>query len=180
MWEVLQRLKREGRLVRIERDALNVADIRGFVGSVSDTFALIHVVTAACHFDGGVVLRTKDVTCLRWGEAVSEARARAAFESPTAPEATAHVDLSSWEMLLPAVTCGEPVVTLHRERADECHVVTAVALVGECVEAEEISPDGSLDGTVAFDVSDLTRVDFGGTFERGVVRMLRPARAVGQ
>ena len=175
MWEILQRFQLEGRLVRVERDTVRGASTEGFVGAVSDDFVVINVLSG-CHFDGGVVARTEDITRIHWGEAAQEARARVAAESPTAPEAVRRFDLSSSETVLAALAQGEPVLTLHRERCDDWHLVTDVAVSGDRVEARNITAEGRIDGSLTFKVSELTKIDFGGVYERGYSRMLRSAR----
>ena len=177
MWQTLQRLHREGRLARIER--ARGALVCGFVDSSTDELAVIHVVSADGVFDGSVVIRTDDVEAARWGSAALAARAISALESPTAPEILDHVDLASWASALPALSEHEPILTLHRELDGVYEVATEVVVCGDHVEAEVVDAAGRRNGSIAFQLSDLTRVDFGGTYERNFARRLRHARTVG-
>ncbi len=173
MWDVLQRLQREGQLAYVERGFGNA--LCGFVGAVSDEFALINIVTRGCDFDGGTVIRTDDVEFVRWDTPDLRARSSAAMESPSAPEMLGMADLSSWLTVLDRFA-DEPVITLHREMDRDWHVATSVSHTMERVQADEIGEGGVIDGTIVFPLSDLTRVDFGRQFERSHARLLRSSR----
>ncbi len=174
MWDVLQRLHREGQLALLERDTGR--PLRGFVGAFSNDLALINIVTPECRFDGGVVIRTDDIEFVRWGTTALRARSGAVLESPTAPEALTMADLSSWLTVIDRLAVDEPVLTLHRENDSEWHVATSITATTERVEAEELAEDGTVDGTIVFKLSDLTRIDFGGGYERSHARLSRAAR----
>ena len=120
----------------------------------------------------------EDVSFVRWANERLQGWTRILYESPTSPDAIGHVDLSSWETAIESVHRKEPALAFYREYLDEggSFIGTNVRLLGDIVEADEISTEGTIDGQFALPTMDLTRVDFGGGYERGLWRMVKSAR----
>jgi predicted RNA-binding protein len=173
--ETLTLLSREGKLVDLKRESMDHNALRGFVATVSTDFVVVSVVDDQCHFNGATVLRTEDVTFVRWGSDVLAAWTRVLQESPTAPGSVKYVDLSSWETVVRSVAASERVVTFHREVVDDsvCYIGTNVSVEGECVTADVISVEGTINGRFALRTGDLTKLDFGGGYEQSLWRMVR-------
>ncbi len=178
MWDTLNQAHRNGSLVDLKRESLEGNSLRGFVAATSADFLALSLIDDQCHFDGACVLRTEDVTFVRWDTDVLKAWARVLQESPSSPGSVKHVDLSSWESVVRSVAGHEPVVAFHREQVDDriCHIGTNVKVDGECVRADEISIEGTIDGYFALRLGDLTKVDFGGGYEQALWRMIQSAK----
>jgi len=178
MWGALNHLQREGGLVDLKRERIESHTLRGFVTAVSADLVAMGVVNDECHFDGVTIVRTEDITFLRWQNEVLDAWAGVLQESPTSPTPVRHVELSSWESVVRSLLGSEPVVTFHREIVNDraCHLGTNISLEGECVVADEISVEGTVDGRFALSLGDLTKLDFGGGYEQALWRMVQKTR----
>jgi len=174
MWDLLDRLRQEGVLVELKREDIDEDEtFRGFVAAVSADFVVLSVVDPDCDFDGSTLLQTDDVTLLKWGTQALEARTRVLRETPTSPPSVKHIDLSSWETVVRTVCPEEPIVSFHREDTDDTqfYLGSNVTIEDEWLEADSIAISGSADGRFALKVADLTRLDFGGGYERAFRRM---------
>jgi hypothetical protein len=179
VWETLHRIQQDGLLVDLRRESLDSLTLRCFVTALSADFAVLSRVNDNCEFDGVIVIRTEDVTFARWDSEVLRSWGTVLQESPSSPEPAGFVDLASWESVVRTIHDNVPVVTFQRERADGdiCHVGTGITILAEGIEADEVSIEGTIDGKFAINLEDLTRVDFGGGYERALWRMVQKTRA---
>ena len=177
MWEALSQAQSEGHLVDLKREGIG-CPIRGFVSSHSADLVLVSVVSDECEFNGAIVVRREDISFLRWNDEVLKAWTKVLQESPTSPAPLKHVDLASTETVVNSLAGREPVITFHRDivNDDVCHIGTNVVVEGECVIADEISVEGTIDGRFALRIGDVTRIDFGGGYEKALWRMVRSAQ----
>ncbi len=178
MWDLLNQIQQEGCLVDLRRETVDRRAVRGFVTAVAADLFVFSTVDDQCEFNGTSALRTEDVTFVRRNDEVLQAWTRVLQESPSSPAPVKHLDLSSWESLVRSAAGEEPVVTFHRERVDEsiCHIGTNIKIDGEWVIADEVSVEGTVDGQFALKMSDLTKVDFGGGYERALWRMIQSSK----
>ena len=178
MWDTLSQVESEGSLIDLKREAIDGNSSRGFVAAVSADFIVLSLVDDECNFNGTSVLRMEDVSFFRRNNEVLAAWAGVLQESPSSPASVKHVDLSSWESVVRSVAGHEPVVTFHRELVDDsvCHIGTSVRIEGESLVADEVSIEGTIDGQFTLRLSDLTRVDFGGGYEKALWRMIQSVK----
>jgi hypothetical protein len=175
--EALNNLQGTESLVDIRRDPI-AGSTRGFVAAVTAEFVVLSLVGDECHFDGTGIIRTEDVTLVRWDDDVLRSWTRILAESPSAPESVRHIDLTSWESIVRSVAAREHMVTFHRELVDGgvYHIGTKIAVLSECFTAEEVTVEGTIDGKFALPLEDLTRIDFGSGYERALWRMIRASQ----
>jgi len=175
MYDTLHQLQQDGALVDLRRDDVDGSSIRCFVTALTADFAVLAIVDDSCEFNGVSVVRTDDVSFVRWGNERLRAWARVLQESPSSPEAAGFLDLAGWESVVRSAAGRVPVVTFHRERRDDevCQIGTEIEVRGGDVVADEITTEGTVDGRFAIELDDLTRVDFGGGYERALWRMVR-------
>lgn len=176
MWAILDRLHDEGRLVDLKRDRIDGTTLRGFVSGLSPDLSLLTIVRDG-HFDGASIVRVEDVTSLRWGSEALEACARLLVGTPSSPETASGVDLSGWNAAFDSIAARAPVVSLHRENDYQFDDGVDVNVRDGWIEARLLRASGDVDGSVAFEVGRLTRVDFGGTYEASLWRMARERNA---
>lgn len=178
MWETLHRLQQEGTLLDLKREALDPSTLRCFVTALSADFAVLSRVNDSCEFDGVTVVRTDDINFVRWDTDRLRAWAAVLQESPSSPEPSAFVDLGSWESVVRSIHDRIQILSFHMERADDdvCYIGTRISILGEGLEADDITIEGTIDGKFALSLDDLTRVDFGAGYERALGRMIRKSR----
>ena len=144
----------------------------GYIRSVGDGLFLLEVVDGTMRFDGFVVYRVQDVREF----AVDEpARARfveaalAAFgESRSVRPAVRLRDLRS---VLSSLARLDVLVAFHRQRVDPdtCSIGKILSVGEHHVEVLEIDPDAQWEEeTSRFRLNQLTRLDFGGGYERAL------------
>jgi hypothetical protein len=174
---MLNQARENGYLVDLKRERVEGRTTRGFVTAVTTELVALSVVDDHCNFNGTMVLELDDVTFLRWGTEVLEAWTRVLAESPSSPDSAKHLDLTSWESVVRSAAAEEPVLTFHRENIDDsvCHLGTNVKIEAECVYADEISVEGTIDGQFAIEIKHITKLDFGGGYELALWRMVKSA-----
>jgi len=179
MWaEVLKMLADTRDLVDIRRSPARVSDTRGFVLAVSEERVLVAVISDDVLPSGFSVLRLEDITLVRWGR--GKLKAWQAALAPLMDDFVwrPQVDLTDWESVITSAARAACIVTLFRENLDSdmCYIGRNLQIESGVVRAEEISTEGALDGHFALLVRDLTRVDYGGSYEKALLACLAGGR----
>jgi hypothetical protein len=153
---LLTELSAERRLVDIRREFLGVEDVRGFV-----------------LFSGFCILRREDITFLRYGTRILAAWERAVAQLPA--QEAAEVSLEGMREALRALARRGEITIIRREAADRdtIYIGRSLNLRGDILTLEQLTPEGEADGKVALQLQEVTRLDFGGNYERGLARMSR-------
>ena len=172
-FELLNQLNESKTLVDIRRDDLNVDDIRGFILGTSAEFVLIGVVGDDIQHNGFTVIATADISYLRWGTDYLLGWEKA-LPAPVGHDQARETDLSSWWGILATARTMAPLVTFFRERLDSrtCYIADQFQFSDDMIVGRQITTDGQRNGSFAMRTDDLTRVDFGGSYEGGLKRML--------
>ena len=170
--ETLSKAKADQCIVRVYRNGLEDGWVSGYVISCGKEFFVLEVFDKATRLDGFTCLRYEDVTecespCPSQGFLVSALRLRnesgnkvVDFDAPTVAR------------LLGNTAKNFPVVSIHLEECDPecCFIGTVVSLTAEKVGLLLITPDGEWeDEPESFVLKDITRLDFGGTYEAALV-----------
>ena len=161
-------------LADFRRDEMKADDIRGFVAGLSGELVLIEVVGDDLRSDGHRIIKLDDLTFVRWGTGQMRAWERA-FEAREPGEVPADaLDLTDWRSASASLQATGRLVTFHRERMDRSTVYIArdFDLTFDLVVGTQISTEGEEDGSFAIRFEDITRIDFGGGYERGLERVL--------
>jgi hypothetical protein len=166
-------------LVDVRRDGLGVSDIRGFVVAACPRHVLLEVVSDEVQRNGYVVLRAEDIRFLRWGRSQLQAWARAlgpeqGNEHTELRRAFATCAQKGWAGIVSHFAETPMLLTFHRELLDPstCYVGHEVQVRGGMVWAEEVSVEGTIDGHFGIALDDVTRMDFGGLYEKALQRMI--------
>lgn len=169
---MLNRLQDERALVDVRRDGLDVSDIRGFIVGVSEALVLIAVVGDSIERDGFTIVERSAITFLRWGEPRLVAWAWV-VELDRHELAAFPQDLTDWRSTI-ASPRPSRLLTFHREAIDRstAYVAREFEVMGDLLVGKQVTPDGEEQGAFAIKLEDLTRVDFGGSYERGLSRIL--------
>ena len=171
--DVLKTLQGERVIVDVRRDELGGADIRGFVAGVSDDLVLIAVVGDHIERDGFTILERSDITFLRWGTGQMKAWERVVKTFDQDELVNLPRDLADWQSAITLLKSAGPV-SFYRERVDKgtTYIARDFALKGDLIVGTQVTTEGEEDGVFAFKLDDLTRVEFGGSYERGLGRIL--------
>ena len=174
--DLMRELKQQKTLVDIRRDELDVSDIRGHILDVTGCLVLIGVVADDIRLDGYSVISRDEVSFLRWGTDVLRGWQDVLNGRGGDDETASAVDITDWWRAIGTIRDHTPLLTFHRERFDPrtCYIsdefeVTPISIVGR-----QITTDGMRNGSFAIKMGDLTRIDFGGSYEHGLKRMLSP------
>ena len=171
--EQLNALVDSGSLVDIRRDDLDVSDIRGVVLAVSPSLVLISLVNDLVSFDGFSVIRLEDVSFLRWGTGQMLAWERVLSTSPR-QTVDFEFDLSNWSGAFELAQSYGGLITFHREQISPstAYISDRFEWTDSLISASQITIEGEPDGQVVCRLDDLTRLEFGGAYERSLARML--------
>lgn len=156
--------------VVIERESLSDETISGFVVCVTDDLLLVHVIDDSLFLDGYSVIRTDDISDLyRLPDHESAARRaiHARGQMPVLPDDLVLVSLSTMIRSLQSIA---PLVAIHCEVVENeiCHVGKIVTVQDRQLTLLEIDPAGEWEGKETYDLAGVTRVDFGGAYERAL------------
>ena len=167
--ELLRSLRGDHVLVDVRRDKIGGGDLRGFVADLSDELVLLDIVDDV-RANGQMIVMRDDISFLRWNTAQMRAWERAVIvaDVPTAPEPA--IDLTDWMSAITSLESHDRLLTFHRERMDEsvCYLARDIELSFGLVVGLQVSIDGEEDGRFALQMGDLTRIDFGSAYERGL------------
>ncbi len=165
-------------LMRIER-RFEDAPILGHVLAAGPRFFLVAVVSDQLWYDGFECFRIADVRAIapdRYGGFAEAALKLRGERTPRRPR----VDLASTRALLDSAGARYPLVTIHREmiEPDICRIGRVVSTTASRVTLLQIAPDARWDATpIAYPLSGITRVDFGGDYEDALWLVGAPAPA---
>jgi hypothetical protein len=161
-------------LVDIRREGMDVSDIRGRVLARGEELVLLSVAGDEVFHNGFTVVRLPDITFVRWNTPPLAAWQRAVdFDAEAEARVAKAVDLASWETVIASASRIAPLQTFHREKLkpDTCYVGRDVTVEdGIVVLGTNISTDGDSWGHAAIALGELTRIDFLGNYEAGLVR----------
>jgi hypothetical protein len=164
--------KRYTKLVECYRGALEDDDISdiGFVVDASDDFLMLQLVDDRIMLNGYSLLRICDITDLeidvehaRFIEKALEIRKKT-VKQPVL------VDLTDIATLLKSIDESFSLMTLHREahEPDACWVGSIDSIGEKTVTINEMSPDAKWEGSKRLSFEEITRIDFGGGYERAL------------
>lgn len=143
----------------------------GYVLDIGPRFFLMAVVGERIRFDGFSCIRLSDVRELEAPHeyaAFAEAALRKRGERmPKKPR----VSVASTEDLLLSAGRAFALVTIHREHVnpDVRYIGRVVGFAKGCVKLLEIGPDAKWDDEpIAYRLSEITRVDLGGDYEKAL------------
>jgi hypothetical protein len=160
-------------LVDFRRAQIKADDLRGFALRASDSLILLQIVSDDVYLNGFSIIRSEDITFLRWGNQTLRSWQDALPDNKSS--ASPSVDVESWESAIASILQIERLITFNLEAADHdaCYIGRNVTLEQGVVVADEIHTDGKCDGQFTLRLEDVTRVDFGQAYERGLERILQ-------
>lgn len=170
---LLIELAADRRLVDLRREYVDLQDTRGRVIQLSEVMVLIELITDDVRPNGFCVLRIEDITFLRWGTRAHLAWEQALAQLPAQEEP--RLGLESPRDAIRSLSRRKELVTFRRETVerDNYYLGWNLALRGELVTFEHVTIDGDLDGRVAMSLNEITRLDFGGSYEKSLQRIAK-------
>jgi len=170
--ELLNDLRDRKALVDWRRDRMNSGDLRGYLLDYSDELLLLGVVSDFIRDDGYTIVAREDVTFLRWDTDILRGWRRAAFSSQGELAEDPKVDLEGWAGVLRSLDGVADLLTFHREKLDSstCYIAGRFEIRDPWLIGEQLTSDATHDGRFALLLEDLTRIDFGGSYELGLSR----------
>jgi hypothetical protein len=168
----LQLLKKDRVFVDVYADHFDES-LYGFIREYNDEFLLLEHYNNEILYNGIVVLSRNDITRIRWGnnEIQNSSYLVSAHDDEDKIE---KVRIDSLESTLNSVQDAFGYVTIHMQ-----HVDNGMCIIGQIQEIDatsillkEYGTLKSLDrGMILLAMEDITRVDAGGLYERGLVHM---------
>ncbi len=171
--DLLDQLEREKAIVDIRRDRIDADDLRGMILEVSPSLVLLGIVSDGIRRDGYSIIARDQVTFLRWGTGVLRARQRIVESRGDHPDRPT-LDLSDWHQAIATAREHSPIMTFQRESSDPqtCYLSDDFEVKGDLIVGSQVTTEGERDGYFALNLDDLTRIDFGGSYETGLFAML--------
>ena len=155
-------------LVKFKRPFDKGGSTEGYILNRGPQFFLLALVGDDIRFNGFSCIRYRDVRGLEvpaeYAAFVEAALKLRNERIPGRPK----VKLGTTSELLATAGRAFPIVTIHRENVDPdvCHIGRVVGVDKDKVGLLEINPDASWDSRpVAYRTREITRVDFGGSYE---------------
>ena len=170
--ERLRAFMRSGALIQFTRP-FESGRALGYVRNVGREFFLMSIVSDGCRFDGFQAIRLRDVRRLkphRWSAFVESALKARRERRPRKPK----VSVASLSALLSTAGRRFPLVSIHRERhyPNECQIGRVIRVARGRVSLLLIDPGARWDdSTASYALREITRVDFGGTYEDALYRV---------
>ncbi len=177
----LERARERTELVRVRRDIRRAERITGYVVALGEGWVLLAPLEGGILLDGYTALRLADVESIKRDkdgeDFVRRALDLAGHWPPRAPEG---VMLDDDPSLVASAARAAGLIALYEERSDPevCHIGKPQDWNKRSVSLLEVDTDANWqeDGT-KFKFADLSRIDFGGRYERVLERLAGPAPA---
>jgi hypothetical protein len=157
-------------LVRLQR-SVEVGRTDGYISLVGPSLFLVSVISDAILFDGFQMFHFEHLENVfdpgPHHRFVRKALKLRNLRRPRDPE----LDLSSMSALLRSAGNSFPLVTIHREVVDPdvCHIGEIKSVSRTAVVLREITPDATWEEKIyQYPLSEITRVDFGGSYENAL------------
>lgn len=168
----IERAKDMETLIRVYRAGLEDGWASGYVVGIGPSFFVLELIDNTVQYDGFNCFRYSDVT------RVESPDPHAAFiESALKLRGYSHqpypaLDLASPREILLSAGKAFPVVTIHIEQSDPdvCFIGKVIEVSDEQLALRLITPDAAWETELeAYDLEDITRIDFGGQYEGALV-----------
>jgi hypothetical protein len=169
--ERLKRARASFELVRVWRVVGDGDRLDGYVVDVGERWVLIAVLDASIYVDGFAAIPIADIARVKTGSGSHEFVERALRlhdEWPPAPPAET-ISLDDLGQLVQVAARQYPTITIHIERRDPdvCFIGIPVKFGRRSLHLLEVDPNAEWwDRSRKWAWSDITRVDFGGRYER--------------
>lgn len=167
IFDSLQRAGQSRALVRIERNRLERGWMDGRVAAVSPHLLALHLVNDSIVYNGFVVVRLKDITALQVPAPHARFLERALrIRKQRAPRST-WLDVSSVTSVVQTASRKFPLVTIHQETIDphSCLIGIPSDVDARTMRMKLVDPNAKLGEDDAIALRNVTRVDFGGSYE---------------
>jgi hypothetical protein len=173
MWDMLSRLREERSLVDLRRDRFDSADLRGYVLDLDPELALIALVADDVTPNGYSLVMTKDISFVRWGMRSQSAWQQALAGSSWFP-APKDLSLSGWPQAINSLK-GAGVLSVYREGIDSATAYLGMDFLvnDDALQFSQVTIEGEENGLVALNIEDISRIDFGGSYEGALLNVLR-------
>ncbi len=170
---IIEQAHKTNQLIRVYRDSLEDGWISGYVAACGEEFFVMEQVTEEVRFDGWISLRYIDVSSCDMPDPHAAFVEKALKIRGASRRACPVNDALPLSGLLQAAGQHCAALTIHAEEvdADVCYIGRCDSVTpGELVLRPTLTPDGEWDDEAeVFLLSDITRVDFGGSYEDALV-----------
>ena len=143
----------------------------GFVVDFSDNLILFHVVNMdAFQLNGYTVIRIENVKEYRAFDKAEFWQNRAVRRFRLKPVRPVGILLSSFPELLGSISKRYPLITLHPEKTKPslCYIGPLLSMAKATVTIDDLDCNAEWSGPRHLKFSDITRVDFGGGYEKAL------------
>ncbi|ADZ92073.1 hypothetical protein [Marinomonas mediterranea] len=169
----LEKARTRKNVVRIFREDLDGPDnwTDGFVIDANEEMVLLQLVDDGVHLNGYQILFLEDISDFVHPAPFNDFQKRV-LELRDEEIEDPDVDLDDLAVLLVDISEEFGLVTLHREEVepDSCEIGRVVRADAVSFELEEIGSDARwFDETFEYDLYDITRIEFGSSYEEALV-----------
>ena len=166
--------------IRIFRGEIEEASIDGFVAATGSNFFAVELISDAIYLDGFVCLRFKDVSSVVFPAPNWPFKKAALSLRDQQPKDDLTIDCETLSGLLRSVPETFGLVSVHTEIVDPdvCYVGKIANVDEDKLTLSSVSPDAKWhDQRMEFRLSEVTRVDFGGSYEDALFQVLKSNQA---
>ena len=166
-------------LVRIYREAFADEYFVGYVvGTGPDHFAM-EIISSSIYYDGYCCMRYTDVSRCYIPDPDSEFLKKALSLRGERREGNPGVDLSTSASIVESASLVFETVNIWQEELEPrvCYIGRVTELISTHVKLRTITPNGEWeDGIAAYNLKDVTKIDFGGSYEEILVLVAEDTR----
>jgi hypothetical protein len=145
--------------------------IAGFVVDFSDEFILLHRLDwNLFQLDGYTILRDRDIRQRRFFTRPSHWQVKAIRKFGIRPKRPSGIKLTSWSDAVHSIAKKFPLIHVEREikNSDGCWIGIPLEVDGRKFEIENLDHNAEWTGPFSMKTAEVTRVDFGGGYERAL------------
>ncbi len=162
----------DGEIARVFRGNLEDGWADGYVAAIGKDYFALSLIDKSIRFDGFNCFRFKDITtCIVPAPHADFLEAALKKRKDKRPKHEA-LDLSSLASLILSAAVQFPSLTVHFESEEVrvCHIGKPLTVGDDHMLMLEVTPDGTWETSPQLhDLSQITRVDFGGAYEEALL-----------
>jgi hypothetical protein len=162
--------KHQGCLFEVKRRS-QMCKIAGFAIDASDSLVLIHQIDwDSFRLFNYTVIRDEDIKAYRFFDKPKYWQHRAAKKFRLKPVRPVGISIASLPELLESINKRHPLITIHPEKRkpDICYIGPLLSISEQTFTIEDLDSSGEWTGPRRMKWRDVTRVDFGGGYERAL------------
>lgn len=170
------RLIHKNKLYSFDRPECEKEFLNGYLLDFSNNWSLINISHDDFFLNGYSIIKNDHIKRFRLIDDYNNFFDRALKKLGQVPKKPSNIDLKNIDSILQSVNIEYPIFNIHREILNNeiCHIGSLQKVNLKTITLNLLDPGANYDGNFRINKSDITRIDFGGNYEKCLWLMASP------